>query len=166
MPPNSADADIGDALRDQFAVGAMAAAGHAVGDHRRQQRFDGAEQGEGDGVGQHRRDASRARVRAGAARAGRLGMPPKRVPIVSTGRPKRDVSDAATVTAISMPGQRGRQLLERPTMSGDRRCATPSAAGSSVGSAAHSTGSFSSNGPGSGAASRQPEQVLDLAGER
>ncbi len=47
-------ADIGKALRHQFAIRAMPAAGHAVGHHRRQQRLDGAEQRERDRVGQHR----------------------------------------------------------------------------------------------------------------
>ena len=45
-------ADVGDALRDQFAVGAMAAADHAVGDDRRQQRFDAGEERDGEGGGQ------------------------------------------------------------------------------------------------------------------
>ena len=51
-------ADVGEALRDQLAVGAVAPPGHAVGHHRRQQRFDRAEQREGDGVRQHRGNAS------------------------------------------------------------------------------------------------------------
>ena len=45
--------DIGDALGDQFAVGAMAAAGHAIGDDGREQRLDGPEQREGKAVWKH-----------------------------------------------------------------------------------------------------------------
>ena len=37
MPPNSAEGNIGDALRNQLHVGAVPAAGHAVGNHGRQQ---------------------------------------------------------------------------------------------------------------------------------
>ena len=36
------------------------------------------------------------------------GMPPKRVPMVSTGRPSAHAPTDATVTAISNPGQFGR----------------------------------------------------------
>src|SRR5690606_17767493 len=43
---------VGHALRHQLAVGAVAAAGHAVGDHRRQQRFHAGEEGDGKGAGQ------------------------------------------------------------------------------------------------------------------
>ena len=79
-------ADIGDALRHQFAVGAVPPPGHAVGDHGRQQRFDGAEQREGDRVGQHRLHLREVERRAARAAGSERGMPPKRVPMVSTGR--------------------------------------------------------------------------------
>ena len=62
-------ADIGEALRHQLAVGAVAAAGHAVGDDRREQRFDRAEQREGDRVGQHRLHAV-SRSNGGSAGTG------------------------------------------------------------------------------------------------
>ena len=39
---------IADALTEQFGVGIVLAAGHAVGDHRAEQRFDGAEHGDGE----------------------------------------------------------------------------------------------------------------------
>ena len=54
MPPNMHRDDVGDALRDELAVRAVPAAGHAVGDHGRQQRLDRAEQRDREGVGQHR----------------------------------------------------------------------------------------------------------------
>ena len=78
-------ADVGDALRHQLAIGAVAAPGHAVGDHRRQQRFDGAEQREGDRVGQHGLSPSRARTPATPARAIRAGCRRSAMPMVSTG---------------------------------------------------------------------------------
>ena len=108
-------ADIGKALRHQFAIGAMPAAGHAVGDHRRQQRFDGAEQREGDRVGQHRpRLLQRERGHAGNGNC--RGMPPKRVPMVSTGSDSAQAASAATTTAIRMPGQCGRSFRSTTMM--------------------------------------------------
>ncbi len=44
--------DIGDPLADQFAVGAVAAAAHAVGDDGAQQQLDGRQQGDREGVRQ------------------------------------------------------------------------------------------------------------------
>ena len=47
---------------------------------------------------------------AGSAGSGNSrGMPPKRVPMVSTGSDSAQVASAATATAIRMPGQVGRQ---------------------------------------------------------
>ncbi len=51
--------DIADALRDQFAVRAMAPSRHAVGDDGREQRFDRAQNRDGDRVGQPRPGSSR-----------------------------------------------------------------------------------------------------------
>ena len=51
-----------------------------------------------------------ARSKAGSAgRGSERGMPPKRVPIVSTGSARTAAATEATATAISMPGQDGRQ---------------------------------------------------------
>ena len=50
------------------------------------------------------------------------GMPPKRLPMVSTGKAKAKVATAATATAISMPGQCGLSFLAptiRPMVSSD-----------------------------------------------
>ena len=108
-------ADIGDALRHQFAIGAMAAAGHAVGDHRRQQRFDGAEQREGDGIGQHRLSPSRARTPAAPATAVRAECRRSACRWSRPAATSAQAASAASTTAISMPGQDGRQR-RRPTM--------------------------------------------------
>jgi hypothetical protein len=61
-------ADIGRALRHQFAIGAVAPPGHAVGHNGGEQRFDGAEQGEGDRGGQHVHDLGHGEI------AGTCGM--------------------------------------------------------------------------------------------
>ena len=113
-------ADVGDALRHQLAVGAVPAPGHAVGDHGREQRFDGAEQREGERVRQHRDAPCAGRTPAAPAAARQRGMPPKRVPMVSTGRPSAPAASAASATAISMPGQAGRQRFSADD-GGDRQ---------------------------------------------
>ena len=41
------------------------------------------------------------------------GMPPKRVPMVSTGNDSAQAAMAATTTAIRMPGQFGRSFRSR-----------------------------------------------------
>ena len=48
--------DVGDALGDEFDVGVVAVAAHAVGDDGGEQAFDGGEQGDGEGGGQERED--------------------------------------------------------------------------------------------------------------
>ena len=113
--------DIGEALRHQLAVRAVPPSGHAVGDDGREQRFDRAEQREGEGIGQHGLQPCRA-TKAGSDGTGRAaGMPPKRVPMVSTGRLRAISRDGGrATTAMSMPGQCGRQRL-RPTIDGDGR---------------------------------------------
>ena len=103
--------DIGDALRDQLHVVAVLASGHAVGDLRREQALDPAEQREGQRGRQDLEEKRSARATADAAsrqamrRCRRNG-----VPIVSTGKPKQpEPRPRRTTTAISMPGQAGRQ---------------------------------------------------------
>ena len=76
--------DIGEALSDELAIGAMTAAGHAVGDHRRKQALDAAEQSKDSADGSISRNC-RAQARASAASQA-AGMPPKRVPMVSIGK--------------------------------------------------------------------------------
>ena len=112
MPPNSAEAMLADALRDQLAVGAVPAAGHAVGDHGREQALDAAEQRESHRVRQHRDDLSESK--SGSARrrqASRDAAEP--VPIVSTcevAAASRQRRHAAT--AISSAGQCGRNAAQ------------------------------------------------------
>lgn len=45
---------VGGPLRDEFAIRAVPAAGHAVGHDRRQQRLDGAKERDRNSIGQHR----------------------------------------------------------------------------------------------------------------
>ena len=104
--------DIGDALRHQLAVRAMAPPGHAVGDHGRQQRLRSPpaarrparraappapwrdETAGRCGTGRHRGNAAEAA-------ADRLHRQPR----------SAHVARPATTTAISMPGQCGRSRL-------------------------------------------------------
>ncbi|MCY1413089.1 hypothetical protein D9M71_285140 [compost metagenome] len=60
--------DVGDALADQFLVGVVAGAGHAVGDHRREQRLDGAEHGDGEGRADQFQHARQGHLRQAQAR--------------------------------------------------------------------------------------------------
>ena len=107
MPPNSADADIGDALGDQLAIRAVPPPGHAVGDHGGEQRLDGAEQREREGGRQHCDDLGGVEI-GGSAGAGKaLGMPPKRVPIVSTGRREGPARHGREADRDQKPGQCG-----------------------------------------------------------
>jgi hypothetical protein len=99
--------DIGKALRDQLAIGAMAAAvmpSATTADNS-------------DSIAPSRANAiasgSTARIfsneNAGSAGIGNCrGMPPKRVPMVSTGRASAQAANAARTTAIKIPGQCGR----------------------------------------------------------
>ena len=75
MPPNSGDDDVGDALRDQLHVRAVAPADHAVGHDRREQRLDRAEGGDGEARARpaHGRFGQRDR---GQRRAGKPGVNP------------------------------------------------------------------------------------------
>jgi hypothetical protein len=86
-------------------------------------------------------------------------MPPNRVPIVSTGRPKTYAASAAAATAISMPGQEGRSRLS-PRMTPIVRAATPTAAGLTVPAASPSATSFSISSPGSLPGSARPNNSL------
>ena len=151
-------ADIGDALRHQLAIGAVTASGHAVGDHRRQQRLDG---------GRAARTRSHpaappvafASENAGSAGDGNSrGMPPKRLPMVSTGSDSAAVAIAASTTAIRMPGQDGRQR-RKPAMMAMLTTATPSADGLTVCRPPASAASFGTNSLGSFPASVMPDEI-------
>ncbi len=89
--------NIGDALGHEFDIGIVFGVAHAVGNHGGHQRLDGAEHGDG-----HRRRDERAhqvqmKARNIQMRAGPMGIPPKRVPIVSTGSLK--------ATTIAVPSE-------------------------------------------------------------
>ena len=88
-----------------------------------------------------------------------LGMPPKRVPMVSTGNSRKAARAALAVTVISKPGQWGRKCL-RTIMVRIVSRERPSVIGSAVGRFSQSTGSFSSIGPGSASVSLSPVSSL------
>ena len=60
--------DIGKPLTDEFLVGTVACAGHAVGDDCREQRFDSAEHGDGEGGQDEGGDFRPAEIRQGEGR--------------------------------------------------------------------------------------------------
>jgi hypothetical protein len=86
-------------------------------------------------------------------------MPPKRVPIVSTGRASRLASPEASATAIRNAGQCGRKR-RTATIVPIASAAIAPAAGLSVGSAAARACSLGTIGPGSGPASVRPSSSL------
>lgn len=91
-----------------------------------------------------------------------LGMPPNRVPMVSTGRPSSQAATAADATAISIAGQCGRQRRSaamRPIVT-----AESAAAGMlKLGSASPRAASFGMSGPGSLASVRPSRSLSWLA---
>ena len=83
------EADVGDALGDELAIRAMPTAAHGVGDDGGEERFDAAEEARARAhPAAPSPYASSAHHPAGAGSGSAFGMPPKRVPMVSTGRPK------------------------------------------------------------------------------
>ena len=76
------------------------------------------------------------------------GMPPKRLPIVSIGRPSAKVATEPATTATSMPGQCGRSF-RRPRITPMVRRARATAATFTVPAAPASTSSLAANSPGS-----------------
>ena len=87
--------------------------------------------------------------KAGSSGSGReLGMPPNRVPIVSTGSPRTQLATAAAPTAISSAGQCGR-ARRTARISPTVIRVTAAAAGLIVGSASESAISLGTMAPGS-----------------
>ncbi|CPQ89308.1 Uncharacterised protein [Bordetella pertussis] len=84
--------DIGQALADQFLVGIVAGAGHAVGHHGRQQGFDGAQHGDGESRADQFDDA----------RHGDLGPLP-------AGQALRNAAESAAYGGYAVQAQRGLQ---------------------------------------------------------
>jgi hypothetical protein len=54
--------DVGDALGDEFHVGVVAVAGHAVRNYCGKKTFDGGEHGDGEGGGEQRQDVDAVEV--------------------------------------------------------------------------------------------------------
>ena len=101
-----------------------------------------------------------AKSKAGSAGKGsERGMPPKRVPIVSTGSASAAAATEATATPISMPGQDGRQRFS-PAMVAMVSKATRIADGLNVPHAAVSALSFGISSPGSLPSSDRPNSSL------
>ena len=159
-----ARSDVGDALRDELAV-ASDAGGPSC---RRQRRPTTATRWRRAARTRRRSAAPRApcpnRRRAATATAGCSECRRNCEPIVMTSSPAPAVTAAAPATAISMPGHSGRQRF-RPTMTAIVASDTAIVVPSNVGRARQSTGSLSISSPGSGSASVEPEQILELARE-
>ena len=86
-------------------------------------------------------------------------MPPKRVPMVSTGRPSAQAIAEVSTTAIRKAGQWGRQAPHGED-AGDRHDGDREAAGLTVGRAPASAPSLGTIGPGSPPASVRPSISL------
>jgi hypothetical protein len=160
-PPNSAEPHVGHALRDQFGVRAMAAAGHAVGHHCRQQRFDAGQEGDGERAPATARGALERNVRHRERPAAELGSSPKRCrwsPPAALQRGQRagDHRDQES----GPPGA----SLRSATISPRQASARPSARKVGVG-AGFATGPPFRGRTRPAPLHRQPEQVLHLAGE-
>jgi hypothetical protein len=99
-------------------------------------------------------------VNAGRAGTGKVrGIPPKRVPSVSTGRPNKAAASEARHTAISMPGHDGRQRLSAaiaPIVTSE----IATAARLTVPAALPSATSLGSRSPGSWPARLRPNSSL------
>ena len=158
-------ADIGDALRHQFAIRAVPAAGHAVGDHRREQRLRSRRaarrRSRPGSTAAHLRERERRQRRhrqaaRNAAEARADGLDRQRQRARPRARP--------AATAISMPGQCGRKR-RRPRMTAMRDSATRRRHRLTVGIAPPSACSFGIRSPGSLPASVSPKRSLQLARE-
>jgi hypothetical protein len=88
------------------------------------------------------------------------GMPPKRVPMVSTGNDNAQVASAATTTAIRIPGQAGRSF-RRPIMMAMQIPETATADKLAVCNPRARTSSFGINSPGSFVVSVIPSRSLN-----
>ena len=101
-----------------------------------------------------------ARLMAGRLGAGSIdGMPPKRVPIVSTGKPKAQAATDVATTAISMPGQCGRHRFS-PAIRPIVAKASATVAGLTVPKAGASASILAISSPGSLPCSVSPNSSL------
>ena len=108
--------DIGDALRHQFAVGAVAAPGHAVGHDGGEQALDPPQQREGTAPPGSPRDLGQ-RERGKAAPASVPGMPPKR----DADRLDRQVAAARRRRREATAIEQARPVRAKPAQQRDRR---------------------------------------------
>ena len=101
-----------------------------------------------------------ARSKTGnAGKGSERGMPPKRVPIVSTGSDRATAAIEAAATATSMPGHDGRARFS-PTMMTTVSSAMRIAEGLNVPQAAASAFSLGMSSPGSLPSSDRPNSSL------
>ena len=100
----------------------------------------------------------RSRLISGRCGAGRvLGTPPKRLPMVSTGRPSKAAITDASATTIRNPGHVGLKRRSS-TMTAMEAAATAKAAGFKVGAACHKASSFGRKAAGSRPARANPRR--------
>ena len=85
MPPKSGETMLAMPWAHEFDVGVVAVAGHAVGNDGGEHAFKRGEHGDGKGRGDEGQMCSA--WKSGMAKGGKpRGMPPNRLPMVSTGR--------------------------------------------------------------------------------
>ena len=70
-PAHDGRRDVGQTLRDKFAIGAMAVSGHSVRDHGRQKRFNSTEREDGESGG--KQDANTGNAEDRQMRRGKCG---------------------------------------------------------------------------------------------
>ena len=100
--------DVCDALGDQFAVGAMPAADHAVGDDCGQQRFDAGKEGDRECTGKQFARAFERNVRKAEVRQRRGNAAEARADRLDRQMDEQDRAAAPAITANRKPGQFGR----------------------------------------------------------
>ncbi len=106
------------------------------------------------------------RLTAGSAGSGsRRGMPPKRVPMVSTGSPSSPGRQRGDARPRSACPASAAAAASAPTIPATVATASATVAGSAVGSAGPERRQLRQERPGLGPRERQPEQLLDLARE-
>ena len=166
MPPNRRRGDVGDAL----ARPARSSSGAAARSCRRPPPPRAATRCR-RAARRRRRPAARPATllerRSAAVRepGSERGMPPKRVPMVSTGSCEQPQSRRPRRRPRSGSPARSAGSGARPRMMPIVTAATPTAAGLTVPAACQSAASFGMKAAGSLPGKRQAEQVAQLAGE-
>ena len=126
-PPKSGEAMLAMPWAISSTFGLWRSPPHAIRDHRRQQRLDRAEQRHG----QRRPEAASGSARAGTRGMARWGspdgMPPKRLPTVSTPAPSSITAAVPPTSARMAPGHARREAAQhdhqrqRRSAEGERR---------------------------------------------